>query len=92
MIVHSVSFLETVVSTYSSARVGTRHRPASFGDPDPLAGRNPVDDVAGVLDRLPEDVCGVLDGAVLEVGVAENNVSIWFINLDLARSLTRPCR
>jgi hypothetical protein len=41
---------------------------------------------------LPEDVCGVFDGAVLEVGVAENNVSIWFINLDLARSLTRPCR
>lgn len=56
--------------TYSGARVGTRNGPASLGDPDPLAGGDTVDSVAGVLDRLPEDVCGVADGGVLEVGVA----------------------
>ena len=60
------------MNTYSSARVRTRDWPAGFGDPDPLAGRNSVNSVAGVLDGLPEDVRGVFDGAVLEVGVAGN--------------------
>ena len=89
---HGVIF-ETVVSTYSSARVRTRDRPASLGDPDPLARRNPVDGIAGVLDGFPEDVCGVLDGAVLEVGVAGKLSVSAFIGFDFChKALTRPCR
>lgn len=80
------------MNAYSSARVRTRDGPASFGDPDPLAGRNPVDSVAGVLDGFPEDVCGVFDGAVLEVGVAEKLLVSMFQVSAISRLLTRPCR
>ena len=86
-------FLKTVGSTYSSARVRTRDGPAGFSNPDPLARRNPVDGIAGVLDGFPEDVCGVLDGAVLEVGVAGKLSVSAFIGFDFChKALTRPCR
>jgi hypothetical protein len=58
------------VNTYGSARVGPRNGPAGLGDPDPLAGRNPVNNVAGGLYRCPEDVRGALNGTVLEVRVS----------------------
>ena len=81
------------MSTYSSARVRTRDGPAGLGDPDPLARRNPVDGIAGVLDGFPEDVCGVLDGAVLEVGVAGKLSVSALIGFDFChKALTRPCR
>jgi hypothetical protein len=84
VIVHDDSDL--VSGTYSSARVGARNRPSGLGDPDPLAGRYSVDGVAGVGDGLPEDVCGVLDGGVLEVGVAGEDISIKHAGSVLARS------
>lgn len=65
-----------VTKTYSSARVGARNRPAGLGDPDPLARGHPVDSIASVLDRLPEDVGSVVDVGVLEVRVAARRVSI----------------
>ena len=84
--------LRLVVNTYSSARVRTRYRPASLGDPDPLTGRNPVDGVAGVLDGLPEDVRGVFDGGVLEVGVAGKMLVPGSSVVTMSVLLTRPCR
>jgi hypothetical protein len=75
-----------ISETYSGARVGARNRPAGLSDPDPLAGRHSVDSVAGVGNRLPEDVCGVLDGGVLEVGVAGEDISINNAGSVLARS------
>jgi hypothetical protein len=80
------------VNTYSSARIRTRDGPTSLSNPDPLAGRNSVDDIAGVLDRLPEDVCGILDGAVLEVGVAGKLLVSTSPVSALLELLTRPCR
>jgi hypothetical protein len=41
---------------------------------------------------LPEDVCGVLDGAVLEVGVAGRSLVSDLSVSTLSRLLTRPCR
>ena len=77
----------------TSAKVGTRYGPASLGDPDPLAGGDTVDSIAGVLDRLPEDVCGVADGGVLEVGVAGKRVSVKVrLFVFFSKKLTRPCR
>ena len=84
--------LRVVASTYSSARVGARDGPTSLSNPDPLAGRNPVDSVAGVLDGFPEDVCGVFDGAVLEVEVAEKLLVSMFQVSAISRLLTHPCR
>lgn len=61
--------------TYRSTRVGTRNRPAGLGDPNPLAGRDPVDCVASVFDRFPEDVGSIADGSVLEVRISGMEVS-----------------
>ena len=52
----------------SRAVVGAGNRPASLGDPDPLARRNGVDLVASGGDGVPEGGGGVADGCVLEVG------------------------
>lgn len=57
----------------SSARVGARDGPTGLGDPDPLAGRDGVDSVAGGGDGVPEGVRGIADSGVLEVGVAVRN-------------------
>lgn len=65
-----------VYKTYSSARVGARNRPSGLSDPDPLARGHPVDSIASVLDRLPEDVGSVIDVGVLEVWVSMRHVSI----------------
>lgn len=66
-------------STYGSARVGARYGPAGLGDPDPFAGRDTVNGIAGGLDRVPEDVGSVADGSVLEVGVARRDDVSWRI-------------
>jgi len=55
---------------HGRARVGSRDGPTGLGDPDPLAWRNRVDCVAGGGDGVPEDVGGVGNGGVLEVGVS----------------------
>ena len=52
------------------ARRGTGHRPASLGNPDPLARADIVDLSTRSVDCLPEGSRGVTNGGVLEVGIS----------------------
>lgn len=76
-----------IAITYSSARVGTRYRPAGLGDPDPLAGRDTVDSITGISDGLPEDVGSIANSAVLEIRVAGHLVSISLSNQSIPGGL-----
>lgn len=60
--------------TYSSTGARARDGPTGLGDPDPLAGGDLVDGVAGCVDGLPEDIGGVADGGVLKVRVSIGSV------------------
>ena len=51
------------------AIVGSTDWPAGFGDPNPFAGRDLVDDSTDFVDGTPEGVAGILDTAAFKVWV-----------------------
>jgi hypothetical protein len=53
----------------SIAIVGSTDGPTGFGDPNPFAGRDLVDDSADFVDGAPECVAGVFDAAAFEIWI-----------------------